>query len=140
MYPQPNHTTLELGAMYNPLTNSEQAYEEVWIDYSASTVNGSRWSVVVDLEDLEHKAKGRVVRVGEHCQAILKVGDQVTVERWKFEASTLYKDGMSDWKRVARLGDLFVPVSLAFKPESLIEGNTLTFGDYKWVVKEVYSW
>jgi hypothetical protein len=38
------------------------------------------------------------------------------------------------------LGDLFLPVSLAFKPESLIEGNTLTYGDYKWVVKEVYSW
>jgi len=138
MYPQPNHTTLELGAMYNPLTNSEQAYEEVWVDYSASTVAGSRWSAVVDLEDLEHKAKGRVVRVGEHCQAILKVGDQVTVERWKFEVPE--KDSTGDWKRLARLGDLFLPVSLAFKPESLIEGNTLTFGDYKWVVKEVYSW
>lgn len=140
MYPQPNHTTLELGAMYNPLTNSEQAYEEVWVDYSASSVNGTRWSLVVDLEDLEHKAKGRVVRVGEHCQAILKIGDQVTVERWKYEVSPLFKDGQSDWKRVARLGDLFLPVSLAFEPESLIEGNTLTFGDYKWAVKEVYSW
>jgi hypothetical protein len=138
MYPQPNHTTLELGAMFNPLTDSEQAYEEVWVDYSASAVEGSRWSIVVDLEDFEHKAKGRVVRVGEHCQAILKVGDQVTVERWKFEVPD--KDSKGDWKRVARLGDLFLPVSLAFKPQSLIEGNTLTYGDYNWVVKEVYSW
>lgn len=138
MYPQPNHTTLELGAMYNPLTNSVQAYEEVWVDYSASAVGGSRWSVVVDLKDIAHEARGRVVRVGEHCQAILKVGDQVTVERWKFEVSD--KDSKGDWKRLARLGDMFLPVSLAFKPESLIEGNTLTFGDYKWMVKEVYSW
>ncbi|KAI4808943.1 hypothetical protein E4T44_11028 [Aureobasidium sp. EXF-8845] len=138
MYPQPNNTTLELGAMFNPLTDSEQAYEEVWVDYSASAVEGSRWSIVVDLEDFEHKAKGRVVRVGEHCQAILKVDDQVTVERWKFEVPD--KESKGDWKRVARLGDLFLPVSLAFKPESLIEGNTLTYGDYKWMVKEVYSW
>jgi hypothetical protein len=61
MYPQPNHTTLELGAMYNPLTDSEQAYEEVWVDYSASAVEQMRWSVVVDLEDQEHKAKGRLL-------------------------------------------------------------------------------
>jgi hypothetical protein len=138
MYPQPDHTTLELGAMYNPLTNSEQAYEEVWVDYAASVVQGSRWSVVVDLEDDEHKAKGRLVRVGEHCQAILKVADQVTVERWKYQVSD--KDGRGDWKRLARLGDLFLPVSLAFRPESLIEGNTLTYGDCRWMVKEVYSW
>jgi hypothetical protein len=138
MYPQPNNTTLELGAMFNPSTNSEQAYEEVWVDYSACAVEGSRWSVVIDLEDLDHKAKGRVVRVGEHCQAILKVDGQVTVERWKFEVPD--KDSKGDWKRIARLGDLFLPVSLAFKPESLIEDNTLTYGDYKWVVKEVYSW
>jgi hypothetical protein len=138
MYPQPNNTTLELGAMFNPVTNSEQPYEEVWVDYSASAVEGSRWSILVDLEDAEHKAKGRVVRVGEHCQAILKVDQQVTVERWKFEVPD--KDSKGGWKRIARLGDLFLPVSLAFKPESLIEGNTLAYGDYKWVVKEVYSW
>ena len=124
--------------MYNPLTKTEQAYEEIWVDYSASTVEGLRWSIVVDLEDREHKAKGRVVRVGEHCQAILKVADQVTVERWKYEVSE--KDNKGIWKRLARLGDLFLPVSLAFKPESLIEGNTLTYGDFKWVVKELYSW
>jgi hypothetical protein len=111
MYPQPNNTTLELGAMFNPSTNSEQAYEEVWVDYSACAVEGSRWSVV---------------------------DGQVTVERWKFEVPD--KDSKGDWKRIARLGDLFLPVSLAFKPESLIEDNTLTYGDYKWVVKEVYSW
>ncbi|KAG9663179.1 hypothetical protein KCU95_g19052, partial [Aureobasidium melanogenum] len=138
MYPQPNNTTLELGAMYNPLTNSEQAYEELWVDYSASAVQGTRWSVIVDLDDPEHNAKGRVVRVGEHCQGILKVGEHVTVERWKFEVSE--KDGKGDWKRLARLGDLFLPVSLAFTPEQVIEGNSLAYGDYTWVVKEVYSW
>ncbi|KAI4723636.1 hypothetical protein E4T48_00181 [Aureobasidium sp. EXF-10727] len=138
MYPQPNNTTLELGAMYNPLTHSEQPYEEVWVDYSASAVEGTRWSVVIDLDDPEHKAKGRVVRVGEHCQAILKVGEQTTVERWKFEAPE--KDTKRGWERLARLGDLYLPVSLAFTPERVIEGNTLTYGDYNWMVKEVYSW
>ncbi|CAD0090623.1 unnamed protein product, partial [Aureobasidium vineae] len=138
MYPQPSNTTLELGAMYNPLTNSEQPYEEVWVDYSASAVEGTRWCVVIDLDDPEHKAKGRVVRVGEHCQAILKVGEQMTVERWKFEAPE--KDTKGGWERLARLGDLYLPVSLAFTPERVIEGNTLTYGDYKWMVKEVYSW
>ncbi|KAI5205771.1 hypothetical protein E4T39_02926 [Aureobasidium subglaciale] len=138
MYPQTDNTTLELGSMYNPLTNSEQAYEEVWADYGASAVNGKRWSVVIDLDDPEHNAKGRVVRVGEHCQAILKVGEQVTVERWRFELPD--KDGKGDWRRLARLGDLFLPVSLVFTPESIIADNTLTYGDYKWKVKEVYSW
>lgn len=138
MYPQSNNTTLELGAMYNPLTNSEQAYEELWVDYSASAVEGTRWSVVIDLDDPEHNAKGRVIRVGEHCQGILKVGEHVTVERWEFEVTK--KDTKGDWRRLARLGDLFLPVSLAFTPEGVIEGNTLTYGDYMWVVKEVYSW
>ncbi|KAG9941561.1 hypothetical protein KCU85_g9563, partial [Aureobasidium melanogenum] len=138
MYPQSNNTTLELGAMYNPLTNSEQAYEELWVDYSASAVEGIRWSIVIDLDDPEHNAKGRVVRVGEHCQGILKVGEHVTVERWGFEVSE--KESKGDWRRLARLGDLFLPVSLAFTPEQVIEGNVLSYGDYKWVVKEVYSW
>ncbi|KAH0377547.1 hypothetical protein E4T52_15974 [Aureobasidium sp. EXF-3400] len=138
MYPQPNNTTLELGAMYNPLTNSEQAYEELWVDYSASAIQDTRWSVVIDLDDPDHNAKGRVVRVGEHCQGILKVGEHVTVERWRFEVSG--KESKGDWKRLARLGDLFLPVSLAFTPEQVIEGNVLTYGDYTWVVKEVYSW
>ncbi|KAI5211121.1 hypothetical protein E4T38_01730 [Aureobasidium subglaciale] len=138
MYPQTDNTTLELGSMYNPLTKSEQAYEEVWADYGASAVDGKRWSVVIDLENHEHNAKGRVVRVGEHCQAILKVGEQVTVERWRFELPD--KDGKGNWRRLARLGDLFLPVSLVFTPESIAEGNTLTYGEYKWTVKEVYSW
>ncbi|KAH0070428.1 hypothetical protein KCU96_g16941, partial [Aureobasidium melanogenum] len=138
MYPQPNNTTLELGAMYNPLTKSEQAYEELWVDYSASAVDGARWSVIIDLDDPEHNAKGRVVRVGEHCQGILKVGEHVTVERWRFEVSG--KESKGDWKRHARLGDLFLPISLALTPEQLVEGNILTYGDYTWVVKEVYSW
>lgn len=130
--------TLELGSMYNPLTKSEQAYEELWADYSASPVDGQRWSIVIDLDDPEHKAKGRVVRVGEHCQAILRVGEQVTIERWKFDTSE--KEGKGAWKRFARLGDMFLPVSLTFTPERVAEGNTLTFEDYKWEVKEVYSW
>jgi hypothetical protein len=138
MYPQPDGSTLELGIMPNPLTNHAQPYEEVWVDFSASAVDGKRWSIVIDLDDTEHKAKGRVVRVGEHCQAILKVGDQVTVERWKFEVAEKQEKGA--WKRLARLGDLFLPCSLAFTPERIIEGNTVTYGDYHWQIKEVFSW
>ncbi|CAC9888102.1 unnamed protein product, partial [Aureobasidium pullulans] len=138
MYPQNENLTLELGSMYNPLTRSEQPYEEHWADFSASPVDGKRWSIVIDLDDPEHRAKGRVIRVGEHCQAILKVGEQVSVERWKFETSEV--EGQGAWKRLARLGDMFLPVSLTFTPERVVEGNTLSYGDHKWEVKEVHSW
>ncbi|THW64345.1 hypothetical protein D6D25_02057 [Aureobasidium pullulans] len=138
MYPQNENLTLELGSMYNPLTRSEQPYEEHWADFSASPVDGKRWSIVIDLDDPGHRAKGRVIRVGEHCQAILKVGEQVSVERWKFETSEV--EGQGAWKRLARLGDMFLPVSLTFIPERVVEGNTLTYGDHKWEVKEVHSW
>ncbi|THX10787.1 hypothetical protein D6D13_05357 [Aureobasidium pullulans] len=138
MYPQNENLTLELGSMYNPLTRSEQPYEEHWADFSASLVDGKRWSIVIDLDDPGHRAKGRVIRVGEHCQAILKVGEQVSVERWKFETSEV--EGQGAWKRLARLGDMFLPVSLTFTPERVVEGNTLTYGDHKWEVKEVHSW
>ena len=120
MYPQNENLTLELGSMYNPLTRSEQPYEEHWADFSASPVDGKRWSIVIDLDDPGHRAKGRVIRVGEHCQAILKVGEQVSVERWKFETSEVE--------------------GLTFTPERVVEGNTLTYGDHKWEVKEVHSW
>lgn len=138
MYPQSNGTVLELGIMHNPAANATQPYEEIWADFSASAVDGTRWSIVIDLEDVEHRAKGRIVRVGEHCQGVIKVGEQVTVERWKFEECK--EQGKSDWKRLARLGDLFLPCSLAFRAEMIKEGNTVTYGDYKWTITEVYSW
>jgi len=150
MYTQPDGKTLERGEMVNPATGTMQAYEELWRDEEVHLVPGEdkKWSVVLVLQDEVNGVKGMVVRIGKWCQGILKVVSQgeegneiseTSVERW------LWVDGSMDgsngnWKRVMKLGRLFLPCSLTFEPERIADGSQIAFGDYKWVVEETFSW
>ncbi|KAK8194183.1 hypothetical protein M8818_007371 [Zalaria obscura] len=141
MYAQPDGVhALEVGSMVNPDTGKMQQYEEFWRDERAELAGdgggkGKRACVVLTLEDEAAGARGVVVRVGQWCQGILKVKGEVTVERWGWVGGE--KGG---WKRVVRLGRMFLPCALAFEVGRVVEGSKVSYGDYRWTVTEVSEW
>ena len=153
--------------MVNPANGIMTRYEECWVDVGVLGIDGGddkgksdgwskcgqggdggnvresgskdKWSVVLVLEDDEQHVRGMVVRVGQFCQGILRVRDEVSVERWQWQAVAPAAAG-GEWKRVAKLGRLFLPCAMAFEPDRIVEGSKVQYGDYGWVVKEVYGW
>lgn len=101
MWPQPNGDVLEKGSSREPETGAVTEYEELWADVPVETtgLDEKRASVVLQLQDDARKARGLVVRVGGWCQGILKIGDEITLERWKWVPG---KSGTMD--RVAMTG------------------------------------
>lgn len=138
MYPQPDGTVLEKGHMVNPATRVMTDYEELWRDLEPSgTAQHERWSVVLSLDDEMSGVKGMVIRVGEYVQGIIKVDGRITIERWAWEDG---EKGPRDWTRKVRLGDYFLPCSILFHPETLVQGGEVRHGDFKWVIRELYQW
>lgn len=162
MYPSPDGKhVLERGIMINPATGRMARYEEFWEDEEVEIVEGRRCSVVLKMEDeiLGEKGekivvRGMVVRVGQWCQGLIRVGDEIALERWRYvrEAQISGRknekvgEGVKDetkngmWARVARLGRLFLPCTIAFRPEGIVVGSRVSHGDYKWEVNEVCWW
>lgn len=139
MYPQPDGTVLEKGSMVNPATGLMTDYEELWMDLESgsTTKDEMRWSLVLSLDDKLNRAKGMVIRVGEHVQGIVKNDGRITVERWVWEDSRL---GVKDWTRKVRLGDDFLPCSVLFQPEGMHSGGKVRYGEFWWAIKELYHW
>ncbi|KAI9820194.1 MAG: hypothetical protein M1827_005816 [Pycnora praestabilis] len=87
---------VERGTMIDPETGMVGAYEECWRDLVIQSVSreeeGKRVGVVLrTVEGDEHgsgvsgvSVRGMIIRVGDWCQGLLKIGDEVTVERWKY--------------------------------------------------------
>ncbi|KAL0936985.1 uncharacterized protein CTRU02_209201 [Colletotrichum truncatum] len=106
MYPQEGDLTLEKGRMVNPATGKECDYEELWRDVEPERAGGRGSDdaskgpecVVLEFEDDANKARGMVVWLGQFCQGISRVGDEVTAERWEWRRN----DG---WRRTVRIGE-----------------------------------
>jgi hypothetical protein len=79
MWPLENGDVLEKGAMKHPETGKVTEYEEVWRDLD---VEGEKVSTVLKMEDASKKARGMVIRIGQWMQGVMRVDDQITVERW----------------------------------------------------------
>ena len=90
MWTQSNGDVLEQGKMIKPGTGVVTAYEELWRDLQVVVVGQEEVfaSVVLRVQDDGMGARGMVVRVGGWCQGILKVGNDVTIERWQWISST----------------------------------------------------
>ena len=146
IYPQADDIhTLELGQMVNPATGVMTRYEENWLDLDVATTGEAcmRCCIVLMIDDVEHGVTGMVARVGQFCQGIIKVrvggGEgEVAVERWMCEEDVEVGKGI--WKRVARLGRLFLPCALTFEPGRIEEGSLVQYGDFRWEVRELYEW
>ena len=44
----------------------------------------ARTCIVLCYKDPSYQARGMVIRVGDHCQGILRIGDHITAERWQW--------------------------------------------------------
>ncbi|SMR45746.1 unnamed protein product [Zymoseptoria tritici ST99CH_1E4] len=136
MQPLPNGDTLETGSMINPATGRKTAYEEKWSDVALQSTgrkDGKVGCVVLQLHNDAEKARGMVVRVGQVCQGIMRVGEKLTVEQWVWSE----EESKSTWARRVRMGDLWMPCGLAMEPAKLVMGGKVAFGDYEWEVVEL---
>lgn len=165
MWPQPNGDTLEKGSSRYPETGAVTEYEELWADVPVEKTGLDKKyvSVVLQLQDDARRVRGMVVRVGGWCQGLLKIGEEITLERWMWvseetgkvagvgttgggreEAAVVdvssSKRHPGDWKRVVRLGIRFLPCAVAFDPSMATVGKVVEAGDSSWKVIENYQW
>jgi len=129
MYPRPNDLTLEKGSMVNPDTGIDTAYEELWHDATPTAVPGEPAvrALVLQTEDEKNGVRGSVVRLGCYAQGLIRVGENISLERWE------WKEG---WKRTIRMGDAELPIEKILGEETLKEGDTVGVGGREWKVIE----
>lgn len=127
-------TELETGRMVNPATGLEADYEETWVSVEAvgtgSHSGSSPPCAVVRVCDDERQVRGMVVRVGQFCQGILRVGDAVTAERWEWRS-----DG--GWALSARFGEERLPVEMLLEDmKGLVVGGIIEDSGRSWDILE----
>ncbi|KAK4125787.1 hypothetical protein N657DRAFT_631995 [Parathielavia appendiculata] len=113
--------TLEKGRMVNPATGVETDYEELWRSEPIETVPvpGAGKAEEITCLALQMEAsgggegsvgrvrRGLVVRLGQYCQAFTRDGDDITVERLKWDT------GQQRWTTEVRIGEQELPTEIA---------------------------
>ncbi|KAL2111087.1 hypothetical protein VUR80DRAFT_288 [Thermomyces stellatus] len=127
-------TELETGRMVNPATGVEADYEEAWVSaevlVTGSQSEGRPVTAVVQTCDDERQVRGMVVRVGQFCQGILRVGEAVTVERWEWRLE-------SGWTLSKKFGEEELPVEALLRDaERLVVGGIIENGGRVWRILE----
>ena len=134
VFPQPDGSAVEQGRMVNPDNGQEMDYEEAWIDVAptSTTLDNRKLSAcaVLLLDDDSQRQRGMVVRVGQYCQGIVRIGEAVSLERWHWTK----QDG---WKRKVRMGDVWMPCGLAMEFSRLTLGGEVKQGEQSWKVVEL---
>ena len=130
MYPQPNELTLEKGSMVNPDTGVDTEYEELWHDATPTPVpgEGAVRALVLQVEDEEKGVRGCVVRLGQHAQGLIRVGENIALERWEWTEG--------GWKRTIRMGNEDLPIGKISGGENLKEGDGVDVSGRTWKVIE----
>lgn len=120
---QEDGSVLELGKSKDPITGKDIGYEELWRDSEIVPLGKkqNRSSLVLRVDDPEEEIKGMAIKIGGWCQAIMKVKDDLTIERWErrlagsTEADTTVEEGQlgrrtqNDWVRTFRFGNERLP-------------------------------
>ena len=130
---------LEKGEMENSATGMVQKYEELWADVPVEILpadEGKRFCVVLKTAD----GKGMVIRVGQFCQGVLRNGQDMVVERWRWDAGGEGRKGDAMWKRLVRMGQGQVPCNATFETSEVAKGRVFELGGNKWTVEEVVRW
>ncbi|KAK4212635.1 protein HRI1 [Rhypophila decipiens] len=102
MFPLPpdGARVLEKGRMVNSATGLETDYEEIWGSEEISKeVEPKSCCLVLQLDQTGESGKkrqGRIVRLGQYVQGFVRAGEELVVERWKWEG---------EWERVVKIGE-----------------------------------
>ena len=83
----------------------------------------ARTCIVLCYEDPSYQARGMVIRVGDHCQGILRLGDHITVERWQWYPGAA--------ESAASLNTVARTEAAARKSENRIGSNSDNAGNYE---------
>ncbi len=127
--------TLETGRMVNPATGVATDYEEMWRSEPIEMVpslNGERdvTCVALRMETVGGATKrGLVVRLGQYCQSFARDGDDITVERLKWDGQR--------WTQQVRIGEQEFPTDIAtyLAHETMID-DKVGVGGAVWKVVE----
>jgi len=85
MFPQASGLTLETGSMPNPATGLDTAYEEIWEDIHQKQPSDLEAEVFILTNDQPEKSsRGCIMQLGRLCQGVLRIGDEMRVERWSY--------------------------------------------------------
>ena len=163
MWVQPDGDILEKGKNTDPITGEETEYEELWHDLQVEAFGKkhNRSSLVMRADEPERNVRGMAIKIGGWCEGILKVDDELTVERWEWKsiASTSSvasnEAGKADgrtrngWVRTIKIGKGTLPC------ETICSRTEGKFGlkavlsssisrdwksDIEWKVAEEYYW
>ena len=133
VFANPDGTALEKGIMVNPATGRETAYEELWSDTEPMAIPQYAVACVVLQFEGTGSERGVIIRLGEHCQGLLRSTEGVTAERWLWKP----EDG---WTRTHKLGRGEMPCSkLLEKDVKLGQGDELVSAERLWTVVEVHE-
>ncbi|KAL6298817.1 hypothetical protein BKA93DRAFT_36115 [Sparassis latifolia] len=144
MWTQPDGDVLEKGSMVRPETGHLTEYEELWADVDVQRTGDDlkKVCVVLTVDDPTRRARGMVVRVGQWCQGITKVGGELLIERWKYGMGEVLLTESSCWSRIFKIGQpsLDLPCFATFIPERVSIGHVFDAGDLQWRVTEKSEW
>ena len=94
----------------------------------------SRLSLVLQHEDVARGSRGMVIRLGQLCQGVMRVGDDFAYERWEWT----HEDG---WRQTSVSGKLSMPCDvLTILAEGMTTDTTIKYGnedDLRWRCVEV---
>ncbi|WWD17571.1 hypothetical protein CI109_102012 [Kwoniella shandongensis] len=139
----PNGDVVEEGIMFNPKTDKNEPYEEVWRRLSQSPQ-----APYLVLESISVPSGGSheesneqgvfLGRVGENALGIAKLQPQGTFVAWRDRLG----DGSSTWKRVYEFGEKqlvekVLPSLPEQTPDDWVVGKEVELGGQKWVVRAV---
>lgn len=142
MYPIAEGLTLEVGHAFHPALGAVKTHEEMWRDVDAvsTTQAGTKLCVVLRCQAEHAGVKGLIVRVGQYCQGLVMEHDITTAERWEWNSEASDKADNEQWGRTVRIGNHFLPCSVAWRPELLGLGAVIKYHDFEWVVEELWEW
>ena len=142
--------------MPNPSTGQMQDYEELWRDLSPCRLpnDPKLVSFVMTAENKVLGTRGLIVRVGTWCQGVIRSGNDLGVERWRYGAIGSSLEGLNHtltdmtpneerncWERFVKIGDMSLPCQVTWeKCWTLKVGDEITSGGLKWEVKENHTW
>ena len=163
MWAQPNGDVLERGKNTDPVTGEEIEYEELWRDLQVEAFGKKHNRSSLGMRDDEpgKKTRGMAIKIGGWCEGILKVEDELTVERWEWkptdsastvasaQASNVEGRTRNDWVRTFRIGPGILPcknicsrtygkfgLNAVLKSTTDIDWKS----DIEWKVAEEYYW